>query len=173
MKRLGIIILICVFNTSYAEGICNYSKQKVNAVVCFGPAILKDTIVNGNIKVVGPLTAINVEAKSLSVTGSADIQNTEVVGAVDVTGYLEANNSHFYSTMNVQSDKLLLNHTIIGGDIHMDSAVTKPIITMKCGTSATGTVIFGGMAGTVQVSDDSSFPGKIKNGVMEFIRSKC
>lgn len=173
MKRFITLMMLCMITNSYAEGICNYSKQRVNAVVCFGPAILKDTAVNGNIKVVGPLTAINVQAKSLSVTGSADVQNTDVAGTVDITGYLEATNSHFFSSMHIQADKLLLNHTVIGGDIQMDSAVSKPIITMKCGTAASGTVTFGGMAGTVQVSDDSSFPGKIKNGVMEFIRSKC
>lgn len=174
MNRLYLAILsLLAANSSIAEGICNYGKESLAAVICFGPAILSNTAVRGNIKVVGPLTARGVQAKSLQVTGSAEVHNTQIVSMVEITGYLQSYGSHFYSSMTVEGDQMLLDHTIVGGDITMTSNVNKPIITLQCSSSISGNVTFGGVAGVLQVSDDSAMQGKVNNGVLEFIRPKC
>lgn len=154
-------------------GSCSHGKENLDSVICYGPAILKDTTVRGNIKVVGPLTAKNVMARSMQVTGEANVENTKVADLVEVTGYLKAVSSHFFKGLTVQGDNVLLNGTIVSGDVTVSSTATKPYFRMQCGSSVTGNVIFGGIAGVVQVSDDSSLVGKIQNGVMEFIRVKC
>lgn len=176
MKKQYVAILgLLVINTCAADdfGICNYGKQNLPAVICFGPAILNNTSVRGNIKVVGPLTARGVQAKSLQVTGSAEVHDTQIAAAVEITGYLQSYGSHFYTTLTVEGDQLFLDHTIIGGDVTMTSNVNKPIITLQCNSSITGNVTFGGVAGVLQVSDDSAMQGKVNNGTLEFIRPKC
>lgn len=175
IKRYVAILSLFVINSCAADdfGICNYGKQNMAAVICFGPAILDETIVRGNIKVVGPLTARGVQAKSMQVTGSAEVHNTQIASDVEVTGYLQSYGSHFYTSLIIEGDKLLLDHTIIGGGVTMTSNVNKPIITLQCSSSITGDVTFGGVAGVLQVSDDSAMQGKVHNGVLEFIRPKC
>jgi cytoskeletal protein CcmA (bactofilin family) len=176
----GIIASVALFfaavNIAYADegfGMCNYGNQTVPSVICYGPAVLKQTIVGGNIKVVGPLTARNVVARSLSVNGTADVENSDIQGPVDITGYLQAYNCHFLKGMTVNSDNILLNHTVITGDVTVNSSATKPTIKLLCSSSITGTLTFGGIAGVIQVSDDSTLQGKIHNGTMEFVRVEC
>src|SRR5947207_3072117 len=150
--KSNLILLVSVavlgVNTSYAQDAfssCSHGKENLASVICYGPAVLKETTVRGNIKVVGPLTARKVIAHSLQVTGTADLQDMQVAEAVEITGYLQAYDSHFYKGLTIQADNALLNHTIVGGDVEMNSSATKPYFRVQCGSSVNGNITFGGV----------------------------
>ena len=48
-------------------GICNFGKQTVSDIICYGPVILKDTAVTGAMKVAGFVKASGVTAGAMTV----------------------------------------------------------------------------------------------------------
>jgi hypothetical protein len=167
---------LCMVSTVHAYtgfGICNFGTESVPAVICYGPAVLKGTTVAGDLKVAGPLTAENVSAGSLTITGAIDMQNSKVTGAVEVTGNLNANNVDFGKDLHLTSDNVVLHHARVKGSVLINSSSGTPYLVMECGTVIKGDVKFIGKAGIVQITDDSIMQGKLKNGSMEFIKKTC
>jgi hypothetical protein len=170
--------MIAVLMTAEASaytgfGICNFGKETVSSVICYGPAVLKDTIVSGDVKVTGPLKAFNVTIGSMDITGTADIQNSTVKGPTIVTGYLTATKVDFQKGLTVTGNEVLLSGSTVKGPITITSQPDKPYLKVQCGASITGDVTFVGTEGVIQITDDSGLAGKIKNGQMEFVKKSC
>lgn len=153
--------------------ICNYGKETVPTVICYGPAVLKGTTVSGDLKVAGQLTAVNISAGSLSITGDADIQNSKISGTVEATGRFSATNVTFQKGLTLTSSYVLLHKTNVKGDVIISSSSDTPHLVMECGTLVTGVVKFIGKAGIIEITDDSIIQGKIGNGSMIFEKKKC
>jgi hypothetical protein len=178
MKRLIICGLLTglMSATSYAYtgfGVCNYGNQTVTSIVCYGPTVLKQTTVNGDIKVTGDLKAENISVRDIVVQGAADISNSEVSGSVNVTGSFTANQVQFQKGVAIQSDSAILSHSKVNGLMTMTSDQSTPYLQVQCGSVVTGSVLFDGKAGVVQITGDSLVQGKVVNGSMEFVKRNC
>lgn len=177
MKSLvNLVIALLMTQAAYAYegfGICNHGKETLDNVICYGPTVLKETTVTGDVKVAGPLTAINVTAGSLTINGTCDLQNTKVKGAVEVIGNLNATGVEFQQSVTVQADDIYMSHTRIAGSMTVSALSKNPTITMECGTVIKGSLTFQGKAGVIQITDDSIVVGKITNGSMVFIKKIC
>lgn len=153
--------------------ICNHGKEEVPSVICQGPSVLKDTIVKGNINVVGPLTAVNVTAASVEIVGNTDLQNTKIGGDVSITGNLKANNVVFEKNVTIVANTIFLHGTRVKGAMTISSTSANPELTMECGSVILGTLTFAGKAGVIKITDDSVVKGKITNGSMIFVKQAC
>jgi hypothetical protein len=175
MRQLSFFILLLLSPLSHAYnayGVCNYGKEIVPSVICYGPAILKGTLVMSGIKVAGPVRAVDVMAGSIVITGSADIQNTKVKGPSSITGNVQANNVEFQQGLIVTGESIVLNRSRVNGKLSINSHTNKPRLVL-CGSFISDAVIFYGMPGLIQITDDSTVQGKVINGSMEFIKKKC
>lgn len=173
-KAIAIGMLLLGATETYAYkgfDICNFGVETVPAIVCYGPAVLKGTTVAGDLKVTGPLTAEKVTVGALSITGATDLIDTKVTGTVEITGNLTATNVEFSQGLTLTADKVLLHKVKVRGPVNITSS-SSPNLTMEC-TSIRGDVTFNGKAGIVQITDDSVVTGKVNNGSMIFLRSKC
>lgn len=174
-KVLGTIFLMgshCVFAYTGA-GVCQLGKETTDKVICYGPTVLKDTTVTGEVKIAGPLKASGVTMDNMTVVGSAELDNCVVKGIVSMAGSFQATNVRFEKGVEVKAAYLRLNHSRIKGNLVMQSDNKKPMLSLECGTMIDGDLIFIGKAGTVQITDDSLIKGTLKNGDMEFIKSHC
>lgn len=154
-------------------GICNYGKETVPAVICYGPAVLKGTTVSGDLKVAGELTAVNISANSLSITGATDLQDSKITGTVEIAGNLNASNVEFQKGLNLTADNVSLHKVRVKGDVIINSNSENPHLVMECGTMVFGAVKFMGKAGVIEITGDSAIQGKITNGSMIFEKRKC
>lgn len=178
MKKIAsaIAILLFVINPLYAYtgfGICNFGKEKVDNVVCYGPTVLKETQITGDVKVAGPLRASNVTMSGLDIKGMVKLQHSMVKGNADIAGYLEANDVTFEQGIHAMTREIMLNNSLVKGPVVIESKDEKPYLKMQCGTRITNTVTFVGQPGIIQITDDSIVQGKIANGTMEFVKVKC
>lgn len=177
MKRIVLItIVIAGLANAYAYtgfDVCNFGNEKVTSVICYGPAVLKDTTVTGDVKVAGPLKASNISAGTMHIAGSATVQGSKILGSADVAGKLYAEKVTFEKGLNVSANAITLRSSIVKGPVVVSSQATKPYLKMECGSVVTGSVTFEGMEGIIQVTDDSMVQGKIINGTLEFVRKKC
>lgn len=171
-------ILLTAFSASVAQayvgfGVCNFGDQKVDSVVCYGPAVLKQTTIAGDLKVAGTLDAQHITVQGMSVEGAANISDSDVGGAVSISGDLNSNQVNFQKDLDVTGDNISLSHTTIRGSMTVHSKSKSPYVVMQCGTVIRGTVVFADKAGVIQITGDSIVAGKIKNGSMEFIKASC
>lgn len=170
---------IIIFSLSVAAlayqgfGICNHGKETLANVICYGPTVLKETTVIGDIKVAGPLTAIHVSAGSLTINGAVDLQDTKVKGIVNVTGNLTATDTEFQKNVVLDATDINLHHSRVVGSMIVNSSSKNPNILMECGSVIKGSLTFSGKAGVIQITDDSIVVGKITNGSMIFIKKTC
>ena len=169
-------MMLSVSSIGYANqefGACNFIKEKVSSVICYGPTILNETIVTGDVKVAGTLKASKVLIGSMTINGSADIQNARVSGLVNVKGYMHASFVNFENDLRITTTKLDFDHTSVKGSVTISSDKIKPYFKIECGSDITGSVTFEGVPGVVQMTDDSAIHGKINNGEIEFVKTKC
>ncbi len=172
------ILLTALFATATAQayvgfGVCNFGDQKVDSVVCYGPAVLKQTSIAGDLKVAGTLDAQRITAQAMNVEGAAKISDSDIAGPASVNGNLTATQVNFQKDVNVTGTNIFFSRTSIKGTVTVNSTSSAPYVVMQCGTIVRGTVIFAGKAGVVQITGDSIVAGKIKNGSMEFIKASC
>jgi cytoskeletal protein CcmA (bactofilin family) len=154
--------------------VCNYGKEQVSSVVCNGPTIMKQTSVNGDINVTGSLQADMIFVKSVIVKGSTQLSDSQVSGSVNITGDLSADNVTFKQGIAVQSDNIILNRTKVNGLVTITSPDKIPYLQIQCGSEVTGSVLFDGKPGVVQITaDDSVVRGKIINGSTMYVNKKC
>ncbi len=178
MKAVICLVITCLFGFTNAYAytgfdICNFGNEKVDTIICYGPAVLKDTTIAGDVKVAGPLKANNISAGAMHIAGSATVQQSKVLGPADISGPLYAEKVTFEKGLNVSANSVTLHGTRVKGSMVITSQATKPYLKMECGSIITGGVTFDGMEGVIQVTDDSMVQGKIVNGTLEFIRKKC
>ena len=176
IRVVGILLIALSANVAQAYvgfGVCNFGDQKVDSVVCYGPAVLKQTTIAGDLKVAGTLDAQHITVQGMSVEGAANISDSEVGGAVSITGNLTSNQVNFQKDVDVTADNISLSHTNIKGSLTIHSNSNSPYLVMQCGTVIRGTVVFADKAGVIQITGDSIVAGKIKNGSMEFIKADC
>lgn len=176
MKGCWFIIMTLMTTSAYADeafDICHLGKQTVPSVTCYGPAVLTDTTINGEMNVAGTLRATNISVQSVIVSGSAAIVNSKVKGLVNVTGHFQAKKVDFSKDLVITSDGAEFDNSIVRGNITIKSPTLKPTLIVQCGTTIAGSVTFEGLAGVVQVTDDSMVQGKIDNGTLEFIDKEC
>lgn len=154
-------------------GVCNYGKESISSVVCNGPTVLKETTINGDIKITGSLQADSISVKSIMVTGSTQLSWSQVSGTVKIVGALDADHVEFKQGIAVESDSINLDHTKINGLLTVTSSNSNPYVQVTCGSTITGSVFFDGKPGVVQVTGDSIVQGKVVNGSLEFVKRPC
>lgn len=177
MKRV-ILSLFALFllNSAYAYtgfGVCNYGKETVATVICYGPTVLKQTTVSGNIKVTGSLQAEDISVNDILVEGNVDIKNSAVNGALNVTGSLMSDHVEYKKGIAVNSDQITLNNSKVNGLVTVTSTQKPPYLQVQCNSVVTGSVLFDGKAGVVQITGDSIVQGKVVNGSLEFVKRTC
>ena len=160
-------------NNNKGFDVCNHGSETVDSVVCYEPTVLIDTTIKNAIKVAGSLTAKNITANDISVKGPVAIHSSKVNGATDVIGSFEANETTFNKGITIESDKISLVKSIVKGSVVISSATTKPILKISCNTTVTGSVLFDGKPGIIEVSEDSIVQGKVVNGSMDFVKVTC
>ena len=170
------IIAMLIASTASAYtgfGICNFGKENVSSIICYGPAVLKETTVSGDVKVTGPFKAFHVTMGAMDITGAAEIENSTVKGTTAVRGYLAATKVDFQHGLTVTGNNVVLIGSTVEGPITITAQPDKPYLKIQCGSNVVGDVTFVGSAGVIQITDDSGLKGKIKNGQMEFVKQTC
>lgn len=176
----GLLSLVCATlllastaNAYVGFGVCNFGKEVVPSVVCYGPAVLKQTTIQGDMKIAGSLSAENITVGAMTVSGDTDIANSTVNGASDITGALHSDHTNFGKGINIQGEDVLLNHSVIKGSMTISSSNNTPYLKIQCSSAITGTVVFDGKPGVIQITGDSAVQGKVTNGAMEFVKKSC
>lgn len=176
-KILGIVIISFFISPVHAYtgfGICNYGKETVPTVICYGPSVLIGTSITNEMKIAGQLKANKITVgSSVKVAGAVELNDSVIKGPVEITGALDAKNVDFQKSITIESDSITLNHTIVRGSMVITSKVNKPYLRLYCSTTVTGSVLFDGKEGVIEVSEESIVQGKIVNGSMEFVKKSC
>jgi cytoskeletal protein CcmA (bactofilin family) len=176
-KQYGLLLcLLFLMNHSFAYsgyGICNYGKETVSAIVCYGPTVLKGTTVTGDIKVTGSLQAESISAEGLLIEGSATLSDARINSFVNVAGDFSADHVTFKKGVAITSHTIAFNHSTVGGLVTITSAEKTPYVQVQCSTVINGAILFDGKSGVVQITGDSIVKGKVVNGSMEFVERTC
>jgi hypothetical protein len=170
------IFCMASFNLAHAYsgfGVCNHGKETLDSVLCNGPTVLKETMINGSMNITGTLHADGISVADMTILGAADISNSEVNGKVKVVGALNADHVKFKRGIAIESHNILLNHTVVNGTVIVTSKENTPYVQVQCSSVVKGSVFFDGKAGVVQVTGDSLVQGKIVNGSTEFVKRSC
>lgn len=170
------LALFGMANLAYAYtgfGICNYGKETLPEVVCYGPAVLKETTVTGDLKVAGPLKAYHVVAGELEVTGTTEMEDSKINGEATVVGAFNVTKTNFDHGLTITGQEILFDHSTVTGDLRVISDNEKPIVELNCNSWVTGSIIFEGVPGTVKITNDSIVKGKLQNGEFEFVNQSC
>jgi hypothetical protein len=154
-------------------GICNYGKQVVSSVVCYQPAVLKETTINGDIKVTGSLKADLITVHDVQIEGNVEIGNSQVNGDVNVVGSFFADHVAFNKSLAVTGTNIVLNHSKVNGLVIITSDNGTPYLQVQCETVIKGSILFDKKAGVVQITGDSFIQGKVSNGSLEFVKHTC
>jgi hypothetical protein len=154
-------------------GVCVFGNETVDSVVCYGPTVMKQTIVKGDVKVVGTLRAENISARNIQVQGNAELRNSLISQSAKVVGSLSANNVEFKQGVAVESDSVSLNQTKVNGMVTITSPANTPYFQVQCNSVVTGAVLFDGKAGVIQITGDSLVQGRVSNGAMERVKRDC
>lgn len=177
MRKEILCVAICsslIFSV-YANthsGKCEFGKETVNDIFCYGPAILTDTTVKGHVAIAGPIEANNTIMASMQAIGVANLSNASVKSNVTVAGPLNSKHGTFEGDLMITSDKSVLNDSTVQGSITVKSEENAPVLELICGTKISGGVIFDGKPGIIKKSSDSVISGKVKNGKIETFLSK-
>jgi hypothetical protein len=159
-------------NALTGYGLCNFGKEKIASITCFGAAKLSQTIVTGDIAVTGPLLADNSQLQAMDVKGVAKLTHSSVKTNTQVTGFLTADHGTFEGDVHITSDHTILNASTVKGSITISSPHIHPTLELHCGSTISGSVTFKGLSGVIQKSRDSVVNGKITNGVVATVESK-
>lgn len=179
IKLIILFICLSVFHSSlYADAKfdpCNYEKETLSSLICYGPSILTDTTISGDMKVSGSLTAKNISVGAMDIVGNVVIKKSKVNGDAEVKGAFHAYDVDFMKDIQVTSSDIILSHSRIRGSvsIHAANANEKPILHAQCGTIVAGSVNFEDTAGIVEIAGSSAIQGKIINGSIEFVDLDC
>jgi len=175
--NVAALILLGLFSSTAISaekdsGVCVFGNETVDSVVCYGPTVMKQTIVKGDIKVVGTLRAENISARNLQVQGAVELRNTLISQTTKITGTLTATNVEFKQGIAVESDSVILINTKVNGMVTITSPIHNPYLQVQCGTVITGAVLFDGKAGVIQQTGGTLI-GNISNGSKERIERQC
>lgn len=175
-KIIGNFLFFIGVSYAYAYtgyGVCDYGKNVVDEVVCYGPTVMKGTTVKGDIKVTGPFQANNISAKNLVIEGPVEISNSQIAGSVKTAGEFSADHVEFKKGVAVTANNVVLNHSVVNGLMTITSNQKTPYLQVQCSSVITGAVLFDGKAGVVQITGESLVKGKVVNGAMEFVKRSC
>lgn len=175
MKRLvwSLLLVAASANAYVGFGVCNFGKETVPSVVCYGPTVLKETTVQGDTKIAGSLNADGITTNAMIVDGAVDVSNSTVNGKTEVVGALHASTTNFQKEIKASTSDMTLDHSVVRGSVTISSSSTTPYLRLQCSSAITGTVTFDGKPGVVQITGDSAVQGKVNNGVMEFVKKNC
>ncbi len=176
--NLIICFLSLAFVTSNAFandhfGVCYYGNQTVDHIVCTGPTVVNEVTVKTNMNVAGSLRANKCTVGTLTINGSVTMNDSTIKGATTIVGELNATGVKFNDNVSITAKQARLNHVTINGSITMISTDPKPVLLVQCGTLITGSVIFKGTKGWVQMSNDALVQGKVENATIEFVSRQC
>ncbi|MFZ2315224.1 MAG: hypothetical protein WAW86_06165 [Gammaproteobacteria bacterium] len=176
--RLFALGILSISSAAFAfdpYGVCHLNNETVDSMVCYGPAVLKDATIKGDVKVSGALTGTNINSNAVMSGGAANLKDSTIKGLADINGDLDANHVDFGHGLLVTANHIRLNASSVVGSIVVDiDNEHSPQVYLECGSTVSGNVEFKGKkAGLVQVTDDSLVKGKVINGTMEFVRKIC
>lgn len=170
------LAILTLFNTSYAQseqGICSHGKETLPSLSCSGYAILKETTIEGNTSVSGPLRTSQSMLHTVQVAGIIEMHNSIVNGDVTVAGPLTATYSQFEKNVTIASDRATFNHSAVKGNVTMGIKNKTPVLELLCRSEVTGAVVFKGEPGIVRMTKDSAVRGKVINGTTETVKVTC
>lgn len=173
---IALILAALISGAAYAYSgfdVCVFGKETLPSVICYGPTVMKQTIVTGNIRVAGSLQADNVSANNLMIDGPLNIKNSYIKGSVNVTGNFFADHVEFKQGLAIAADDIVLSNSKVNGLMTITSKENNPYLQVQCQSLITGSVLFDGKAGVVQVTGDSLVQGKVVNGSLEFVKRAC
>ena len=173
LNGFGMLFMTSAAYAYTGLGVCNYGKEVVPSVICYGTSVMKQTTVNGDIKVTGTLRAEGITVRNMIIQGDVELINSAVTGTVNAAGHFQADQVEFKKGVAVTGDNIILNNTKVNGLVTITSSLSTPYLQVQCGSVVTGSVLFDGKAGVVQITGDSLVQGKIVNGSMEFVKRKC
>jgi hypothetical protein len=176
MKRILIALACLTAWQAHAYtgfGICNFGKETVDKIICYGPTVLKATTILGDVKIAGSFKAFDVIMGPLTVAGAASVQNSTIKGDANITGDFQGSKVTIDRDLMVIGNRASLEHSNVKGAISITSTAAKPQLVLTCGTTVKGSVVFTRQEGVIQITDDSLIEGGVKNGQMEFIKKAC
>jgi hypothetical protein len=161
-------------------GNCNYNKQTVADITCYGTATIIDSTVTGTINVFGPLTMTNVTANDvivkgpltmtyasvndIEVKGPLNVNSSTVKGLASVDGPVEATRSTFEKDVFSASNFVMLSSSQVVGKVTEKSSDEKAILKMTDKSIISGNVEFSGQTGQVILDSQSKVMGTVING---------
>ncbi len=174
LKPIGFLLILCFMTAAQAGfGVCEYGKQTISSLICYGPAVLKKTQVAGNTQVFGPLKATDASLDVVQVKGIIELKNSKINGPLSLVGFLTAEHSIFTKDITLISNQAIFRSSLINGSITMASKRTQPVLNLFCRTEVTGSVVFPQKAGVVRMTKDSILRGQITNGRIEMVERTC
>lgn len=168
--------LICAYTCVSANdhfGVCYYGNQTVDHIVCTGPTVVSEVTVKSGMNVSGSLHASKMTAGSLTINGAATISEATIKGMTTMVGELTATRTTFNNNLTITANHARLDKVTVNGTLTLISSDAKPVLVLQCGTLITGSVIFKGTKGWVQMSNDTQVQGKVENATIEFVGKEC
>lgn len=170
---VSVVLMTSIAHASTGFGICNFGKETVPSIICYGPTVLDSTVVTSYIKVAGPLSARKAMAGSIFVKGTVYLQDSTIKGPVVIVGKLVANRVKIEDNLTISSDNTLLMNSTVNGSVIVNSKKINSYLILQCGTQINGSVNFNGSKGWIQTSGDSVIHGKVENATIEFVKRTC
>lgn len=140
-KSLIIAAIAALASTAVSAetGGCNYGRETIQSLTCYGPANLNGTTVTGKALVFGPFSATQATIGSLQAMGPTTLTSSSVQGGVVVEGPFNAtdsklgkleimgpstfNSSTVHGTMDVRGPSTF-NSSTVSGDVDIRGPVT-------------------------------------------------
>ena len=162
MLGLGLsLTLAAQAETGY--GPCEYGKTTLSSLTCFGPATLNGTTVQGELKVMGPLTMQDAVVNDVNVKGIMHSAGSTINGGATVYGPIFAESTTFNGAVFSATNKLVLTDSKVTGDLTIQSDDKLPVVELS-NTSIKGGITFTKQAGEVDLSKNAKVMGAITNG---------
>jgi hypothetical protein len=167
LVKIGSALAIsgCLVQNAFANfGPCNYGKETVSSIRCFGPLDLNGTTVTGNVFVTGPIKATSSSIGSLRVMGPAKLNQTTISGDTKIYGPLEITDSTLKGSVFAASNEVVLTSSTVSGAVTIKSTNATPYLKLLSGSAVKNSVIFQGMGGIINEQGGSSVSGQVTNG---------
>jgi hypothetical protein len=157
-----LIFLVSAMSTNaYAQyGSCDYNRQELNYIQCYGRSNINEVFVRNNTSLFGNANIINSRLNHLRVNGIANIERSLIIGNVEIYGPAKIKDSKFNSDAKFYSNKVILSNINIR-QIFIYSNIDNPEVHLS--NSSINKITFIGKEGTVY-SDNINLNTILENG---------
>jgi hypothetical protein len=150
-------------------GVQNIENQRLDSFEGFGVVHMKDTVVNGLVKIQGMLNLSGSTLQSLKVSGTAHVHGSRVIEGCELQGAIFATGAVF-NRIVAQSTRLDFAQTQVEGNILLQRSA-KPagqpeIVSLREGSCVRGRITFESGDGIVEVDAASQAMGGVVGGII-------